>query len=137
MTAQPISSGPMFAAEIQYPAQIPATQSSYDQQPVHAVPQVNSSSSDSMEVEDRSLGRQKRIQVRIACTHCQKACKKCSNTRYVPTHCLRKNMLRIPRPCERCVRYGLTDCVDSTRKPRRSGIKRYDSSSFRLLCKID
>ncbi|WWD08275.1 hypothetical protein V865_006386 [Kwoniella europaea PYCC6329] len=53
-------------------------------------------------------GRKKRIQVRIACTHCQKACKKCSNT----------------RPCERCVKYGLTDCVDSTRKPRKTGIKR-------------
>ncbi|OCF53964.1 hypothetical protein L486_08539 [Kwoniella mangroviensis CBS 10435] len=53
-------------------------------------------------------GRKKRIQVRIACTHCQKACKKCSNT----------------RPCERCVKYGLTDCVDSTRKSRKTGIKR-------------
>lgn len=27
------------------------------------------------------IGRKKRAQVRIACTHCQKACKKCSNTR--------------------------------------------------------
>ena len=27
--------------------------------------------------------RKKRAQVRVACTHCQKACKKCSNTRYV------------------------------------------------------
>ncbi|WVQ98369.1 hypothetical protein IAU59_005492 [Kwoniella sp. CBS 9459] len=53
-------------------------------------------------------GRRKRIQVRIACTHCQKACKKCSNT----------------RPCERCVKYGLPDCVDSSRKPRKTGIKR-------------
>ncbi|WVW78065.1 hypothetical protein I302_100016 [Kwoniella bestiolae CBS 10118] len=53
-------------------------------------------------------GRKKRIQVRIACTHCQKACKKCSNT----------------RPCERCVKYGLTDCIDSTRKPRKTGVKR-------------
>ncbi|ODO11229.1 hypothetical protein I350_00004 [Cryptococcus amylolentus CBS 6273] len=53
-------------------------------------------------------GRKKRAQVRVACTHCQKACKKCSNT----------------RPCERCVKYGLNDCVDSTRKPRKTGIKR-------------
>ncbi|WWC86583.1 uncharacterized protein L201_001460 [Kwoniella dendrophila CBS 6074] len=53
-------------------------------------------------------GRKKRVQVRIACTHCQKACKKCSNT----------------RPCERCVKYGLEDCVDSTRKPRKTGVKR-------------
>jgi hypothetical protein len=28
------------------------------------------------------------------------------------------------RPCERCVKYGLTDCVDSTRKPRKTGVKR-------------
>lgn len=28
------------------------------------------------------------------------------------------------RPCERCVKYGLQDCVDSTRKPRKSGLKR-------------
>ena len=27
-------------------------------------------------------------------------------------------------PCERCVKYGLNDCVDSTRKPRKTGIKR-------------
>ncbi|WRT64471.1 uncharacterized protein IL334_001403 [Kwoniella shivajii] len=53
-------------------------------------------------------GRRKRAQVRIACTHCQKACKKCSNT----------------RPCERCVKYGLNDCIDSTRKPRKTGTKR-------------
>ncbi|WVQ80113.1 hypothetical protein IAT38_002214 [Cryptococcus sp. DSM 104549] len=53
-------------------------------------------------------GRKKRAQVRVACTHCQKACKKCSNT----------------RPCERCTKYGLKDCIDSTRKPRKTGIKR-------------
>lgn len=28
------------------------------------------------------------------------------------------------RPCERCVKYGFKDCVDSTRKPRKTGIKR-------------
>ncbi|KAL7424003.1 hypothetical protein Q5752_001588 [Cryptotrichosporon argae] len=52
--------------------------------------------------------RKKRAQVRIACVHCQKACKKCSNT----------------RPCERCVKYGFKDCIDSSRKPRRTGMKR-------------
>ncbi|EIW71003.1 hypothetical protein TREMEDRAFT_59946 [Tremella mesenterica DSM 1558] len=52
--------------------------------------------------------RKKRVQVRIACIHCQKACKKCSNT----------------RPCDRCVKYGLKDCIDSTRKPRKTGVKR-------------
>ncbi|WWD21787.1 hypothetical protein CI109_106275 [Kwoniella shandongensis] len=53
-------------------------------------------------------GRKKRVQVRNACTNCQRACKKCSNT----------------RPCERCVKHGLDDCVDSTRKPRKTGVKR-------------
>jgi hypothetical protein len=28
------------------------------------------------------------------------------------------------RPCERCVKYGLNDCIDSTRKPRKTGVKR-------------
>ncbi|ODN73630.1 hypothetical protein L198_08281 [Cryptococcus wingfieldii CBS 7118] len=58
--------------------------------------------------ESGETGKKKRAQVRVACTHCQKACKKCSNT----------------RPCERCVKYGLNDCVDSARKPRKTGIKR-------------
>ncbi|TYJ53473.1 hypothetical protein B9479_005917 [Cryptococcus floricola] len=58
--------------------------------------------------ESGETGKKKRAQVRVACTHCQKACKKCSNT----------------RPCERCVKYGLNDCVDSERKPRKTGIKR-------------
>jgi hypothetical protein len=29
------------------------------------------------------------------------------------------------RPCERCVKYGLPDCIDSMRKPRKTGVKRY------------
>lgn len=33
--------------------------------------------------EDVPPPRKKRAQVRVACTHCQKACKKCSNTRSV------------------------------------------------------
>ncbi|ORY30198.1 hypothetical protein BCR39DRAFT_587988 [Naematelia encephala] len=57
---------------------------------------------------EQEVPRKKRAQVRIACTHCQKACKRCSNT----------------RPCERCLKYGLKDCVDSTRKPRKTGVKR-------------
>ncbi|KAJ3078331.1 hypothetical protein HK102_004576, partial [Quaeritorhiza haematococci] len=41
--------------------------------------------------------------------NCQKACKKCDNT----------------RPCPRCVKYGLQDsCTDSVRKERKKGIKR-------------
>ncbi|KAF8197416.1 hypothetical protein BJ912DRAFT_74163 [Pholiota molesta] len=53
--------------------------------------------------------RSKRRQVKNACTHCQKACKKCDDA----------------RPCLRCVKYGVTDeCVDSQRKERKKGIKR-------------
>ena len=40
-------------------------------------------SSDGFDEDDHVSHRQKRSQVRIACTHCQKACKRCSNTRYV------------------------------------------------------
>ena len=29
------------------------------------------------------------------------------------------------RPCERCVKYGFKDCIDSSRKPRKTGVKRY------------
>ncbi|OWZ34999.1 hypothetical protein C349_05366 [Cryptococcus neoformans var. grubii Br795] len=71
----------------------------------------DSEEDDELRKETVDNGRQrkkKRAQVRVACTHCQKACKKCSNT----------------RPCERCTKYGLPDCVDSTRKPRKTGIKR-------------
>lgn len=70
--------------------------------------------------------RKKRAQVRIACTHCQKACKKCSNTRSVDRYGDRHSMVSVLtfRPCERCVKYGLRDCIDSTRKPRKTGIKR-------------
>ena len=51
----------------------------------------------------------KRIQVKNACTHCKKACKKCDDN----------------RPCKRCVTYGWPgDCVDSPRKSRQHGVKR-------------
>ncbi|KAF8178556.1 hypothetical protein K438DRAFT_1265367 [Mycena galopus ATCC 62051] len=51
-----------------------------------------------------------RSQVKIACTKCQKACKKCDQA----------------RPCLRCVKYrfGPEECVDSQRKERRKGTKR-------------
>ncbi|KAI3613564.1 hypothetical protein WG66_006162 [Moniliophthora roreri] len=53
--------------------------------------------------------RQKRRQVKVACTNCQRACKKCDDA----------------RPCLRCVKYGISDeCVDSQRKERRKGVKR-------------
>ncbi|KAL1924190.1 uncharacterized protein VTP21DRAFT_7225 [Calcarisporiella thermophila] len=52
---------------------------------------------------------QKRHQVKNACVNCQKACKKCDDG----------------RPCQRCIKYGLTDtCVNSPRKERKKGIKR-------------
>ncbi|OAD75420.1 Zn(2)-C6 fungal-specific transcription factor [Phycomyces blakesleeanus NRRL 1555(-)] len=51
----------------------------------------------------------KRKQVKNACTNCQKACKKCDDS----------------RPCPRCVKYGVADtCVNSVRKERKKGIKR-------------
>ncbi|KAL9714913.1 hypothetical protein Ac2012v2_001573 [Leucoagaricus gongylophorus] len=55
------------------------------------------------------LAQPKRRQVKNACTHCQKACKKCDDG----------------RPCLRCVKYGVSEgCVDSKRKQRKKGIKR-------------
>ncbi|KAI9314800.1 hypothetical protein BX666DRAFT_2029050 [Dichotomocladium elegans] len=51
----------------------------------------------------------KRKQVKNACIHCQKACKKCDDG----------------RACKRCLRLGLeASCIDSPRKPRRKGIRR-------------
>ncbi|KDR79930.1 hypothetical protein GALMADRAFT_242061 [Galerina marginata CBS 339.88] len=53
--------------------------------------------------------RPKRKQVKMACTNCAGACKRCDET----------------RPCERCVKYGIADsCVDGQRKERKKGIKR-------------
>ena len=53
--------------------------------------------------------KEKRKQVKNACTNCQKACKKCDEG----------------RPCSRCVKYDLqSSCENSTRKERLRGIKR-------------
>ncbi|KAJ7231450.1 hypothetical protein B0H12DRAFT_1146453 [Mycena haematopus] len=54
--------------------------------------------------------RLKRMQVKNACTNCQKSCKKCDQA----------------RPCLRCVKYGFGpgECVDSQRKERKKGAKR-------------
>ncbi|KAG8216919.1 hypothetical protein J3R82DRAFT_7195 [Butyriboletus roseoflavus] len=53
--------------------------------------------------------RPKRKQVKMACTNCANACKRCDEA----------------RPCERCMKYGIQDsCVDGTRKERQKGIKR-------------
>ncbi|EIW54818.1 uncharacterized protein TRAVEDRAFT_60256 [Trametes versicolor FP-101664 SS1] len=51
----------------------------------------------------------KRKQVKMACTNCAGACKRCDEA----------------RPCDRCVKYGLAEtCVDGVRKERKKGIKR-------------
>jgi len=51
----------------------------------------------------------KRRQVKMACTNCAAACKRCDET----------------RPCERCKKYGMADsCADGQRKERKKGIKR-------------
>ncbi|KAK7039672.1 hypothetical protein R3P38DRAFT_3310935 [Favolaschia claudopus] len=53
--------------------------------------------------------RPKRSQVKMACTNCAVACKRCDEK----------------RPCTRCVKYSLADkCVDGQRKERKKGIKR-------------
>ncbi|KAJ3764073.1 hypothetical protein EV360DRAFT_77787 [Lentinula raphanica] len=53
--------------------------------------------------------RPKRRQVKMACTNCATACKRCDEA----------------RPCERCKKYGIADrCVDGQRKERKKGIKR-------------
>ncbi|KAI8096539.1 uncharacterized protein BX664DRAFT_382973 [Halteromyces radiatus] len=55
------------------------------------------------------LTKPKRKQVKNACVNCQKACKKCDDG----------------RPCQRCIKYGLTDtCTNSIRKERKKGVKR-------------
>ena len=60
--------------------------------------------------------KSKRLQVKNACTNCQKACKKCDNS----------------RPCLRCVKYGISEeCVDSQRKERRKGLKGIPTRSER------
>lgn len=51
----------------------------------------------------------KRAQVKNACVNCQRACKKCDNS----------------RPCQRCVKYHLeSTCQNSTRKERKRTGKR-------------
>ncbi|KAH9836105.1 uncharacterized protein C8Q71DRAFT_858118 [Rhodofomes roseus] len=56
-----------------------------------------------------STVRPKRKQVKMACTNCATACKRCDEA----------------RPCERCVKYGIADtCIDGVRKERKKGVKR-------------
>ncbi|KAF8736612.1 hypothetical protein AX14_014266 [Amanita brunnescens Koide BX004] len=56
-----------------------------------------------------ALSRPKRKQVKMACTNCAAACKRCDEG----------------RPCERCQKYGIGEtCRDGQRKERKKGIKR-------------
>ncbi|KAF9443112.1 hypothetical protein P691DRAFT_844052 [Macrolepiota fuliginosa MF-IS2] len=56
-----------------------------------------------------ALAKPKRKQVKMACTNCAAACKRCDES----------------RPCERCIKYGMSNtCVDGQRKERKKGIKR-------------
>ncbi|PFH48863.1 hypothetical protein AMATHDRAFT_76489 [Amanita thiersii Skay4041] len=56
-----------------------------------------------------ALIKPKRKQVKMACTNCAAACKRCDEG----------------RPCERCQKYGIGDtCRDGQRKERKKGIKR-------------
>lgn len=53
--------------------------------------------------------KKRRSQVKIACIHCKKSCKKCDEQ----------------RPCQRCVRIGFSmNCIDAPRKIRKRGFKR-------------
>ncbi|TFK25013.1 hypothetical protein FA15DRAFT_668883 [Coprinopsis marcescibilis] len=71
-------------------------------------PQLNMFSYSSKDFAPQAA-RAKRRQVKNACVHCQKACKKCDDA----------------RPCLRCVKYGVAEeCVDSPRKERKKGVKR-------------
>ncbi|KIL63404.1 hypothetical protein M378DRAFT_669341 [Amanita muscaria Koide BX008] len=56
-----------------------------------------------------ALTKPKRKQVKMACTNCAAACKRCDEG----------------RPCERCQKYGIGEsCRDGQRKERKKGIKR-------------
>lgn len=75
-----------------------------------------------------SNGKKRRSQVKIACIHCKKACKKCDDvrpcTRYVSSPATFD--LNFPLShAHRCVRIGLADnCIDAPRKERKKGFKR-------------
>ncbi|KAJ7715119.1 hypothetical protein B0H16DRAFT_1221500, partial [Mycena metata] len=49
--------------------------------------------------------RAQRTQVKNACTNCQKAHKKCDQS----------------RPCQRCTSYGVDGCISSQKKDRTKG----------------
>lgn len=71
------------------------------------IPQIAATTS--VSVSPVTPARAKRKQVKMACTNCASACKRCDEA----------------RPCERCLKYGISDtCVDGQRKERKKGIKR-------------
>ncbi|KAL9546306.1 hypothetical protein MBANPS3_006724 [Mucor bainieri] len=82
---------------------------SLQQQSLIQDPQVPSLEQNSALQNGQTLTKPKRQQVKNACVHCQKACKKCDDG----------------RPCQRCLKYNLADtCRSSIRKERQKGMKR-------------
>ncbi|KAF6764160.1 hypothetical protein DFP72DRAFT_840267 [Ephemerocybe angulata] len=76
---------------------------------MHPPPQGQPFQSPSAAAQAPSASRPKRKQVKMACTNCAAACKRCDEN----------------RPCERCQKYGIADnCIDGQRKERKKGIKR-------------
>ncbi|KAI9359549.1 hypothetical protein DFJ73DRAFT_106380 [Zopfochytrium polystomum] len=72
------------------------------------VVQALSTHVDDEATSDGGTAKGRRQQVKVACEHCKKACKKCDNA----------------RPCGRCVRLGFAECNDAPRKERKKGFKR-------------
>jgi hypothetical protein len=76
---------------------------------VYAYPSVHEQSHMLAGVPNVQPPRQKRRQVKLACTNCASACKRCDES----------------RPCPRCIKYNISEsCVDGQRKERKKGIKR-------------
>ncbi|KAG1309341.1 hypothetical protein G6F64_005388 [Rhizopus arrhizus] len=109
---QPLLTGPnlaIYSPAAMQPLSVLAAAQRKDQDPSAALAAVASAAAAAAPVELGAHGKPKRKQVKNACVNCQKACKKCD----------------IGRPCQRCIKYGITDtCVNSVRKERKKGIKR-------------
>ncbi|KAI9261049.1 hypothetical protein BY458DRAFT_516125 [Sporodiniella umbellata] len=108
---QPLLTGPnlaIYSPAAMQPLSVLAAAQRKDQDPNDALSAVTSVVSGGP-IELGAHGKPKRKQVKNACVNCQKACKKCD----------------IGRPCQRCVKYGITEtCINSVRKERKKGIKR-------------
>ncbi|KAG1474597.1 hypothetical protein G6F56_000268 [Rhizopus delemar] len=109
--AQPLLTGPnlaIYSPAAMQPLSVLAAAQRKDQDPNDPLSVVGSVASGGP-IELGAHGKPKRKQVKNACVNCQKACKKCD----------------IGRPCQRCVKYGITEtCINSVRKERKKGIKR-------------